>query len=110
MAALSRPAKDSRFAERFELYVNGLELANAFSELIDPTTQRQRLEEERAFRKTLGKTDFPVDDDLINALADMTETGGISVGVDRLAMLMLGANDIREVIAFPTDSMYSSNA
>lgn len=106
MAALSRPAKDPRFAERFELYVDGLELANAFSELIDPAVQRARLDEERALRKTLGKTDYPVDDELIAALSDMRETGGISVGVDRLLMLLVGAKDIREVIAFPASDMF----
>ena len=106
MAALSRPAKDPRFAERFEMYVNGLELANTFSELIDPAVQRARFEQERAFRARLGKTDIPIDNELIAALAEMPETGGISVGVDRLLMLLVDAKDIREVIAFPTDSMF----
>ena len=106
MAALSRPAKNPRFAERFELYINGLELTNAFSELTDADEQKRRLEEERELRKKFGKTDYAVDDDFIAAVRAMPESAGISLGVDRLLMVMADAKDIRVVIAFPTDTMF----
>lgn len=110
MAALSkRKADDPRWAERFELYIGGLELANAFTELTDAQEQRRRLEEERELRRKLGKTDYPVDDDFIAALEEgMPEAGGISLGIDRLAMALLGKTDIRDVIAFPADSLFPS--
>ena len=70
MAALARPSPaNPRVAERFELYVAGLELANAFSELIDPEEQRCRLLAEQAERRALGRTPYDVDDDFIRALA-----------------------------------------
>lgn len=110
MAALSKPSKkDPRYAERFELYVDGLELTNAFSELTDVDVQRQRLEEERELRKRLGKTDYSLDEDFIAALSEMPEAGGISLGVDRLLMLLTGTEDICDVIAFPTGTMFDSS-
>jgi lysyl-tRNA synthetase class 2 len=107
MASLSRPsAKDPRYAERFELYVAGLELANAFSELTDADVQRQRLEEEHELRKRLGKTDYGLDEEFLDALRSMPAAGGISIGVDRLVMILLGETDIRQVQAFPADSLF----
>jgi len=109
MAALSKAAKDPRYAERFELYIGGLEVANAFTELTDAKEQRKRLEEERALRKSLGKTDYAPDEDFLSALEEgMPEAGGIALGFDRLLMLILGEDDIRHVTAFPADAMFTN--
>lgn len=100
MTSLSRLcAHDSRYAERFELYVGGLELANAFGELTDAQEQKNRLEADRAKREITGKTAYPVDSDFIAALeSGIPPTGGIALGVDRMIMLFAGANNINEVI------------
>jgi lysyl-tRNA synthetase class 2 len=109
MAALSKVSeRDPRYCERFELYIGGLEIANAFTELTDAKEQRRRLEEEHALRKRLGKSDYGLDEDFLAALGEgMPEAGGIALGVDRLVMLLLGEEDIRNVLAFPADSMFT---
>ncbi|MGB0647025.1 MAG: EF-P lysine aminoacylase EpmA [Bradymonadia bacterium] len=89
----------SPVALRFELYAGGLELANAFEELTDSDEQRRRFEGEQQERTELGKTVFPLDDDLLSALPLMPPTSGIALGVDRLIMLLLNVNCIEEVIA-----------
>ena len=86
-------------AERWELYVNGLELANAFTELTDPAEQRRRFEESRAERRRLGEADYPLDEDFLDALARMPPAGGVALGVDRLAMLVCGVDDIATIRA-----------
>lgn len=103
MAALARACPhDSRYAERFELYIGGIEIANAFSELTDPVEQRRRLEEERALRALLGKLVYDIDERFLRALElGMPPSGGIALGVDRLVMLLLGKNDIADVMLFP---------
>jgi elongation factor P--(R)-beta-lysine ligase len=102
MAALSKvKASDPRFAERFELYAGGLELANGFTELTDAGEQRRRLEEERALRARLGRPAHPIDERFLEALARMPEAGGVAVGLDRLLMLLAGAQSIDEVLLFP---------
>ena len=103
MAALSkRCADDARFAERFEVYVGGIELCNAFTELNDPTEQERRLSMEREERKTAGKDLYDVDKTFIDALKfGMPPAGGNALGVDRLIMLILGQSDIRNVLLFP---------
>jgi lysyl-tRNA synthetase class 2 len=102
MAALSRlKPENALWAERFELYVAGLELANAFSELNDPTEQRKRFEEEQSVRKRMGRPVHPIDEELLHALAQMPPSAGIALGVDRLVMLFCNAPSIGEVIAFP---------
>jgi len=108
MAALSKvKTDDPRFAERFELYMNGLEIANAFTELTDAAEQRRRFEEEREDRRRLGKHDYGFDEDFLSALEEgMPESGGIALGVDRLVMALLDEKDIRNVLAFPADSMF----
>lgn len=103
MAALSRACPENpNYAERFECYVAGMELANAFSELTDPVEQKKRLEREKRQRQILEKTDYPVDQSFIDALqSGMPESGGIALGVDRLTMLLTDASDIRDIIFFP---------
>ena len=85
-------------AERFELYVCGLELANAFVELTDSIEQRVRFEADRARRHALyGGPDWEIDSDLLRLLPDMPECAGIALGFDRLAMLAAGVDDIAQV-------------
>lgn len=101
-AALARldPEQPSR-ALRFELFAAGLELCNAFDELIDPVEQRRRFEIDLADRRDLGRPLYPIDEPLLEALAGMRPTCGIAVGVDRLAMLLLGVQRIDSLRAQP---------
>jgi elongation factor P--(R)-beta-lysine ligase len=101
-AALARPSpKDSRVAERFELYACGVELANAFGELTDAAEQRRRFDLEMAEKARIYGETYPVDEDFLSALAIMPEASGIALGFDRLAMLATGARRIDEVIWTP---------
>ena len=98
MAALARPKpEDPRLAERFELYVCGLELANAFGELTDAEEQRRRFEAARARQPE----PYPIDEDFLAAVAVMPESTGIALGVDRLIMLATGARRIEDVLWLP---------
>jgi lysyl-tRNA synthetase class 2 len=102
MAALARvKADDPRWAERFELYAGGLELANGFSELTDAAEQRARLVEEQALRARLGRPVYPLDERFLEAVGRMPPSGGVAVGFDRLLMLLTGAESIEEVLLFP---------
>lgn len=100
MAALSRRCEDDpRFAKRFELYVCGLELANAFDELTDAAEQRRRFAAEMDAKEALYDERYPLDEDFLAALEHgMPAAGGIALGVDRLAMVMSGASDIEDVL------------
>ena len=103
MASLSRPkASDPRFAERFEVYICGLELANAFGELCDAGEQKQRFEKNMALKKEIYGDDYPVDYELIEALEHgMKDVSGIALGVDRLVMLATNADKISDVLMMP---------
>jgi lysyl-tRNA synthetase class 2 len=102
MAALSRVRRDDpRFAERFELYAGGVELANGFSELTDADEQRRRLVEEQGQRRRLGRPVLPLDERFLAALRQMPEAGGVAVGLDRLLMLLVGAESVADVLLFP---------
>ena len=81
-------------AERWELYVDGMELANAFSELTDQDEQRRRFVEAREERRQLGEADYPVDEGFLDALSRMPPSGGVALGIDRLIMLVSGLDDI----------------
>lgn len=110
MAALARRKPDDpRYAERFEIYIAGIELGNAFSELTDADEQLARLEEERAERAALGKTLYEIDADFIAALrAGMPPSGGIAIGVDRVVMLFAGVGSIQETLWFPAGDLFSA--
>lgn len=100
-AALAQLKNDRRFAQRFELYVCGVELANGFGELTDPAEQRRRFEIEMAERQRIYGDSYPIDPDFIAALADMPPACGIALGFDRLVMLATGADHIEQVIWTP---------
>lgn len=103
MAALAVIKKDDpRYAERFEIYMHGIEIANAFTELGDSAQQRRRFIEEQKIRVSLGKPVHPLDEEFLAALGSgFPKAGGIAIGVDRLAMVLLDAKSIREVLYFP---------
>jgi lysyl-tRNA synthetase class 2 len=103
MASLSTKKEcDSRFAERFELYICGIELANAFSELTDAQEQRKRYETDMTEKERLYGERYPIDEEFIAALDHgLPRSGGIALGIDRLIMLATGAEDIHDVLWAP---------
>lgn len=104
--ALARLKKaDPSVAERFELYIGGVEIANAFSELIDADEQRARLVQEAAYRHTSGKTAYPFPEKFLAELPAIPPAAGIALGVDRLVMVMLDAARIDEVVAFTPEDL-----
>ena len=105
-AALARLKEgDPTLAERFELYIGGLELANAFSELIDAEEQRKRFLSEQAYRCSLFKPSYPLPEKFLEELETMPPAAGIALGVDRLVMVMLDAHTIDDVVAFTPEEL-----
>ncbi|MFH1047279.1 MAG: EF-P lysine aminoacylase EpmA [Patescibacteria group bacterium] len=107
MASLARlKPDDSRLAERFEAYVGGLELCNAFSELNDADEQYRRLVEEQVERARLDKPRLEIDPDFIQAVGQMPTAAGIALGVDRLVMLLTDSSNIADVLFFPAQDIF----
>jgi lysyl-tRNA synthetase class 2 len=101
-AALARvSADDPRFADRFELYVCGVEIANGFAELTDPVEQRRRFEAQMRDKARIYGEEYPIDEDFLAALAQMPEASGVALGFDRLVMLATGAERIEQTLWTP---------
>jgi lysyl-tRNA synthetase class 2 len=101
-AALARlKPGDPTVSERFELYARGLELANGFGELNDAAEQRRRFEAEQAQRRAAGRPVYPIDERFLAAVGKMPPSAGVAVGLDRLLMLLLGIDEIEDVLLFP---------
>jgi lysyl-tRNA synthetase class 2 len=112
LAALARrKPSNPRFAERFECYIAGLEIGDAYSELTDWKEQQTRFLDEQKKRMYLQKTNHPIDYDFIDALkAGMPPCGGIAVGVDRLIMFLSNTTDIKDTLFFPPQDLFDSIA
>ena len=96
---------DPSLAERFELYIAGMELCNAFTELIDPQEQRERFDAENRDRAAAGKSIYPLAETFLNALASMPPAAGNAMGIDRLTMLFCNAQKIDDVVAFVPEEL-----
>jgi lysyl-tRNA synthetase class 2 len=105
-AALARLRENEPgLAERFELYMGGLEMANAFSELTDTLEQEIRFKKERHERQQLGKTVYPMPEKFLHALQHMPPSAGIALGVDRLIMLFANQGTIDNVVSFTPEEL-----
>ncbi len=97
-----RSVEDPRFVERFELFMAGMELANAYSELNDPIDQRERFLEQQSAASEGDEEAHPMDEDYVRALEHgLPPTGGLGVGLDRLVMVLTAAPNLREVVLYP---------
>ena len=103
LSGLARRARDPRVAERFEIYLCGMELANGFGELTDPIEQRRQLEQEMAEKQRRYGERYPIDEDFLAALAHMPDACGVALGLDRLVMLATGASRIDQVLWTPLE-------
>lgn len=107
MAALSRVSEvDPLYAERFEVYIGGLEIANAFGELTESAEQRKRLEEEQELRKKLGKDVYDIDEEFVEAVGHMPPSSGIALGLDRLVQHFTACQNIDSVVALPASKLF----
>jgi lysyl-tRNA synthetase class 2 len=105
-SALARLKPDDRsVAERFELYICGLELCNAFTELVDPVEQKSRFEHEQTMRRLSGKNVYPMPQKFLDALQYMPEAAGNALGIDRLVMLFADTEKIDDVVAFTPEEL-----
>ena len=103
VSPLTKKGKDPRYVERFELFVNGRELANAYTELNDPIDQKERFVAQLEAKKLGDDEASEMDTDFVEALEyGMPPTGGIGMGIDRFVMLLTNQSQVREVILFPT--------
>jgi len=107
LAALARRKPDNPVVvDRFEAYIGGIELANAFGELTDPVEQRARFVDDQLSRQERGKPAYPIDEKLITALEEgLPPSAGCALGVDRLVMLVTGAPTIADVLTFASDEL-----
>lgn len=106
LGALARVKIDAPgIAERFELYIGGVELANAFSELTDAKEQRRRFEHANSVRLLHGQTACPISESFLAALPRMPPSAGIALGLDRLAMIMADKDRIDDVVAFTSETL-----
>ena len=106
LASLARlKPENPRFAERFEIYIAGIEIANGFSELTDPIEQRRRFEKERQERERLGKPTYPMAEKFLKSLAYMPEAAGMALGVDRLVMIFADRSKIDDVVCFTPEEL-----
>jgi lysyl-tRNA synthetase class 2 len=96
---------DGGVAERFEIYLFGLEIANGFSELTDPEEQRRRFERDNRQRLSAGKAACPLPEKFLESLRHLPESAGIALGVDRLAMILCDAATVDEVVAFTPEEL-----
>lgn len=104
LARITRDENNCEVAQRFELVCHGMELANGYFELCDAQEQQQRFENDQALRKQAGQDTYPIDLNLLAALAHgLPECSGVALGLDRLLMLVVEAATIEEVISFPID-------
>jgi lysyl-tRNA synthetase class 2 len=105
-SALARLSpEDPSVAERFELYIGGVELANAFSELTDPVEQRRRFAAEAACREKQQRPVYPLPEPFLSELSSLPPSAGIALGVDRLVMVLIDAARIDEVVAFTPEEL-----
>ena len=100
LAKLGTDSDGNEVSKRFELYMNGLEIANAYDELADGEALRQRFEADNAERVKRGLPIMPIDENLLSACDELPDCSGIALGVDRLLMVLIGAKRIDEVISF----------
>jgi len=104
-AALAKTALDkdgNKIAKRFELYINGIEIANAYDELADGQALKERFEQDNQLRQRHNLPQMPIDEHLLAASDDLVPCSGIAVGIDRLLMVITGASSLEEVIPFPS--------
>jgi lysyl-tRNA synthetase class 2 len=106
LGSLARLKKDDNsIAERFELYVDGIELANGFSELTDSTEQRLRFEKEQKSCREHGEIPGPMPERFLKELDFLSSAAGIALGIDRLVMLLCGAEKIDDVVSFTPEDL-----
>lgn len=105
MARIGRDESGHPVAKRFELYINGIEIANAYDELNCPQQQKSRFNADNSLRQRLGKAEIPIDRRLLAALTELPPCAGVAVGLDRLLMVQQGLSSVQEVIAFPAGTV-----